>query len=161
MEQKQFDKAIVQIKTNGAKLDAMLHECAMFALEQINAHGNNGPVNKLLGAINKSTRKEALYTWFNDFGLCKKNKDNTLSYSKDKKLKDKEGVIITANDAMLLADETPFYNYTKEITPASSYDVDKAIASILKRAASFAKEGKVVQHQEKLDALKELLPATK
>src|SRR5512143_1599188 len=140
MEMKTFDKTLKTIQATGAKMDTMLHECAMFALEQINKHGNNGPVNRLLGAINKSTRKEALYVWFNDFGLTKRNKDNTIDYRAGKKIYN-DGEIVTTDEALILADETPFYSYTKEIAPASSYDVMQGIKSILKRAKKMETEG--------------------
>lgn len=158
MEMKQFDKNLKTIQTTGAKMDELLHECAMFALDQINKHGNNGPVNRLLGAINKSTRKEALYVWFNDFGLCKRNKDNTLEYKGNKKIYS-EGEVISMEDALILADETPFYSYTKEIAPASSYDVMKGIKSILKRAKKMETEGKTIEHKELLEQLKAFVPA--
>lgn len=158
MELKQFDKTLKTIQQMGGKMDDMLHECAMFALQQINQHGNNGPVNRLLGAINKSTRKEALYVWFNDFGLCKRNKDNTLDYRAGKKLYN-EGDLITVDEALILADETPFYSYTKEIAPASSYDVMQGIKSILKRAKKMETEGKTIEHKELLDQLKAFIPA--
>jgi len=158
MEMKQFDKSLKTIKKSGKKLDAMLHECALFALEQINKHGNNGPVNRLLGAINKSTRKEALYVWFNDFGLTKRNKDNTMEYRGTKKLYN-DGEVITTEQALILADESPFYSYTKEIAPASSYDVMQGIKSILKRAKKMETEGKTIEHKELLEQLKAFIPA--
>lgn len=158
MEMKQFDKTIKTINQMGLKMDTMLHECAMFALEHINKHGNNGPVNRLLGAINKSTRKEALYVWFNDFGLCKRNKDNTLEYKGNKKIYS-EGEVITIDDALVLADEKPFYEYTKEIAPASSYDVMKGIKAILKRAKKMETEGKTIEHKELLEQLRAFIPA--
>lgn len=157
MEMKQFDKTLKTIQATGAKMDTMLHECAMFALEHINKHGNNGPVNRLLGAINKSTRKEALYVWFNDFGKCKRNKDNTLEY-KDKSLY-LEGEKVDVEEIMIAADETPFYSYTKEIAPASSYDVMQGIKSILKRAKKMETEGKTIEHKELLEQLKAFIPA--
>lgn len=156
MEMKQFDKTLKTIQATGAKMDTMLHECAMFALEQINKHGNNGPVNRLLGAINKSTRKEALYVWFNDFGKCKRNKDNTLDY-KDKSLY-LDGDKADIEAVMIAADETPFYSYTKEIAPASSYDVMKGIKTILKRAEKMKVDGKTIEHADLLETLKGLLP---
>lgn len=159
MEMKQFDKSIKAIKTNGAKLDATIHACAVFAVEQLNIHGNNGAANRLLGALNKSSRKEALFTWFNDFAMCKRNhKDNTLEYSKNKKLSH-EGIDIEPAHAVDLADATPFYDYTKEITPASSYDVVKGIKAILSRAKKMSKEGKTVEHSELLAKLEAFVPA--
>jgi hypothetical protein len=145
MEQKQFEKNIKLITTSGAKLDTLLHECAVYALEQLNLHGNNGAANKLLGAFNKSGRKEAMLVWFNDFAMSRKQKDNTLNYSKDKKL-EYDGETITPEQAVLIAESIPFYSYTKEIAPASSYDVFKALQHILKRAAKMKADGAEVEH---------------
>lgn len=157
MEMKQFDKNVKTIKATGEKLDNLIHESALFALEQINKHGNNGAANRLLAVINKGTRKEALYVWFNDFGKCKRNKDNTLEY-KDKAIY-WEGEKIDVEQALVVADENPFFDYTKEITPASSYDVMKGIKTILKRAEKMKTDGKTIEHAELLAALKEMIPA--
>jgi hypothetical protein len=159
MDMKQFDKSIKAIKTNGAKLDTAIHQCAVFSVEQLNMHGNNGAANKLLSALNKSSRKEALFTWFNDFSMSKRNhKDNTIEYSKNKKLSF-DGVDISPANAVDLADANPFYEYTKEITPASSYDVIKGIKAILSRAKKMAKDGKTVEHSELLAKLEAFVPA--
>jgi hypothetical protein len=145
MEQKQFDKNIKLIASSGAKLDTLLHECGVFALEQLNVHGNNGAANKLLGAFNRSGRKEAMLVWFNDFGMGRRQKDNTLNYSKDKKL-EYDNQPITPEQAILIAESIPFYSYTKEIKPASSYDVFKALQHILLRAAKMKADGGEVEH---------------
>ena len=159
MEMRQFDKNIKAIKSTGGKLDALIHESAVFAVEQLNLHGNNGAANRLMSALNKSSRKEALYVWFNDFALCKRNhKDNTLEYAKNKKLI-LDGQPIAAEDMILVADATPFYDYTKEIAPASSYDVMKGIKAILNRAKKMHADGKTVEHEEMLATLKTLIPA--
>lgn len=156
MDQKQFDVAVALVKSTGEKMDGMLHECAMFSLEQLNLHGNNGAANRLLGAFNKSSRKEALFVWFNDFGMCKRAKDNTLVYAGKKKLF-WEGQEITATDILVFADENPFFDYTKEIKPASSYDVMKGIKSILSRASKMQQNGLTVEHAELVASLQALV----
>jgi len=159
MDQKQFDVAVALVKSTGEKMDGMLHECALFAITQLNEHGNNGAANRLLGALNKSTRKEALYVWFNAFGMCKRNnKDNTLDYSSKKKLS-YDGSPITAQETLILADENPFFDYTKEPKPALSYDVQQAIKSILSRVNAMQNKGKVIEHSDLLEKLRELVPA--
>lgn len=156
MDQKQFDVAVALVKSTGEKMDGMLHECALYSLEQLNLHGNNGPVNRLLGAFNKSSRKEALFVWFNDFGMSKRAKDNTIVYYGKKKLAF-EGEEVSAQDILILADEKPFYDYTKEIKPASSYDVMKGIKSILARASKMQQNGLTVEHAELVSSLQELV----
>lgn len=158
MDMKQFDKTVASIKKAGAKMDEELHSAACFALEQINMHGNNGPVNKLLGAFNKSSRKEAMYTWFNDFGMGKREKDGTIVFAAKKKLS-YEGVDTSAFDVLAIAASIPFYEYTKEIAPASSYDVMKGIRSILNKAKSAQGKGVAVEHAELLEKLAAFVPA--
>lgn len=156
MDMKQFDVKIKAIKTTGEKIDNMLHECAMFSLSQLNMHGNNGVANRLLGALNKSTRKEALFVWFNDFGKCTRDKTNTLNYQ-GKKVLAWEGEEQTQENMLVLADENPFYEYTREIKPASSYDVMKGIKSILARANKMQLNGLTIEHAELINNLKALV----
>lgn len=159
MELKQFSKNVKAIKAMGAKADTLIHESAMFALEQVNKHGNSNFVNQLTSALSASMRKEALVVWFLDFGMVKRNsKDNTLEYAGKKELKI-DGEVISGLDILPYADEHPFYSYTKEIAPASVYDVQKAILSIVRRASKFNKDGKTVEHAELLAKLGELIPA--
>lgn len=156
MNQKEFDVAVALVKSTGEKMDGMLHECALYSLEQMNLHGNNGAANRLLGAFNKSSRKEALFVWFNDFGMCKRSKDNTLVYA-GKKVLSWEGETIQGEEVIILADENPFYDYTKEIKPASSYDVMKGIKSILARASKMQQNGLTVEHAELVATLQALV----
>jgi len=158
MDQKQFDVAVALVKSTGEKMDGMLHECAMFSLEQLNMHGNNGAANRLLGAFNKSSRKEALIVWFNDFGMCKRAKDNTLVYAGKKKLIWGGEEIDDITAGLVIADENPFYDYTKEVPPVSSYDVAKGIANILKRVETGKTKGWELKHTELLESLRALLP---
>jgi len=159
MEIKQFQKNVKAIATMGKKADTLIHESAMFALEQVNVHGNSNFVNQLTSALSASMRKEALVVWFLDFGMVRRNtKDNTLEYAGKKELKI-DGEVISGTDILPYADDQPFYTYTKEIAPASVYDVQKAILSIMKRAAKFNKDGKPVEHSELLAKLSEMIPA--
>lgn len=158
MDQKQFDVAVALVKSTGEKMDGMLHECAMFSLEQLNLHGNNGAANRLLAAVSKSMRKEAMFVWFNDFGMCKRAKDNTLVYAGKKKLSWEGEQVNDLPSFLEIADENPFYEYTKEIPPVSSYDVAKGIANILKRVETGKTKGWELKHTELLESLRALLP---
>lgn len=157
MDKKQFEKNVATIAEMGKAANDLIHNSAMFALEQVNTHGNSNFANQLVSALSASMRKEALFVWFNDFGMVKRTKENTFEYNGKKKLL-LDGEEISAIDVLPFADEQPFYDYTKEIKPASVYDVQKAVASILKRASKFNKEGKQVEHAELLAKLSEILP---
>lgn len=158
MELKQFTKNIKVIANMGKKADTLIHDSAMFALEQVNVYSNSTPAKQLISALSASMRKEALFVWFLDFGMVRRNtKDNTLEFAGKKELKI-DGEVISGTDILPYADDQPFYLYTKEIAPASVYDVQKAILSIVKRASKFNKDGKTVEHAELLAKLSKMIP---
>jgi len=159
MDIKQFNSNVKGIKVASAKNDVLLHECAMFALEQINLHGNNGPMNQLKSALGKAHRGEALVVWFLDHGLCKRDtKNNILVHSSGKKIKI-DGEEVSVEGALILADEKPFYTYTKETTPATVLDIEKAVQSLLARIANASKNGIKIEHAELKAQLETMVPA--
>jgi hypothetical protein len=127
-------------------------------LEQINQHGQTTPANQLIGVMHKADRIEALKTWFKDFGKCKENKEGVMEYSHKKEIYI-EGEIVTAEDAQAVAAATAYYELTKEIKPASSYDVMKGIKTILNRAKAMKGKGLTVEHEELLEKLAKFVPA--
>lgn len=165
--QKAFDKKISIIKRIGETSDKMIHSAGMYALEQVNTHGNTNPMNRLVSALGKSMRKEALILWFVDYGKVQRNnEDKTLSYSKNKVLKfsfdtnrpSPNGTEVSGADALVFAEEMPFYDYSKEKVPASVYDVNKGILSLIRNAQAAVKNGKKTEHLENLSKIKEMFP---
>lgn len=156
MNAAQFKKSLASIKKGQSRF-TMIHEAACFALEQINQHGQTTPANQLLGVMHKADRVEALKTWFKDFGKCKENKDGSMEYSHKKDIFI-EGEKVSNEDALAVATETPYFDLTKEIKPASSYDVMKGLQAVLKRAKSTSAKGLTVEHVELLDKIKALVP---
>lgn len=157
MDTKQFNKALVTIK-KGASRFTLIHDAAMFAAEQINKHGQTTPANQLLSVMHKADRVEALRVWFNDFTKANNTKEGTLKYS-DKKELAWDGEPIGADAILDIADGLPYYEYSHEIKPASTYDIQKAVAQILKRAAKFKNDGKNVEHEELIEKLRSFVPA--
>lgn len=158
MNANEFKKSLVAIRKGQARF-TLIHNAACFALEQVNLHGQTTPLNELLGVMHKADRIEALKTWFKDFGKCKELKDGTFEYVHKKELM-LDGEVIEPAYAIETAAATPYFDYTKEIKPASSYDVFKGIHAILNRAKAMQAKGLPVEHADALDALKAMLPAS-
>lgn len=159
---KQAKSNIVSIKANGVKMDALIHETGVFAVAQANLHGNTTVMNQLVGALNKSARKEALVTWFRDHAKVAQLKTGLLEYRKDRKLYNtvpmQDKAEVTIEQAIENANNIPFWAYTKEAKPVSSYDVLSRLESLLNSAKNFKGE---VKHQELLNTLATIVEASK
>jgi len=159
-----FKNNVNLIKTQGAKIDNALHEGGLYAINQVNLHGNTNAINKLLGAMNKSGRKEAFITWLRDHAMIRMNKLNQAEYVKGRKIygldtKAFEGEVAEINEkALNKANAIPFWNYTKESKPMSSFDVLSRLESLYKSATSF--EG-VVEHKELISNIAMLIEGVK
>jgi len=158
MNNAEFTKKLSTIKRHSEGLANDVHSCAMFSLEQVNIHGNTDPMNRMLGVLHQSQRKQALVVWFEDLSKGVLQKDKTFKYSKGKAitvLDQGEKVEYTPEDAIVFGDANPYYDYTHEVKPPSSFDVLKAVESMLKKIERYTMEGKQVNHYE----LKEKLAA--
>jgi len=165
--EKKFNKQLSIIKRIGKTGDELIHSAGLYAMEQVNLHGNKTPANQLLSVLGKNVRKEALITWFIDYGKVQRNNENnTLEYVKGKELKfsfetnrpSPTGTIVTPEEALLFAEEMPFYDYTKEKKVSSIYDVNAAILQLFRNAKAAPLKGKRVEHGEKIEQLKTLFP---
>ena len=159
---KQAKINIATLKKDGAKLDALIQATALYAIDQINRHGQTTPVNQLLGALNKSARKEALVIYIRDHAKATLNKNKVFEYRKDKKLFDttvKVGKVeVTIEQALENADSKPFYDYSKEVIPSTSMDALASMESLLKRIQSFTGE---VKHKELATELAKVIESAK
>lgn len=70
------DKLIVSIKGRGAKLDHDVHSAAMACLFHCDKHGDYTLMNRLLLALPKSSRRNALAQWAVKFGKMQANTDS-------------------------------------------------------------------------------------
>lgn len=76
---KDVDKMIVSIKGRGAKLDNDIHSTAMACMFHADTHGDVTLMCRLLLALPKSTRRNALAQWAVKFGKFTPNEDvNTM-----------------------------------------------------------------------------------
>ena len=68
MDQKVFNRKLSAIAGQAEKQKAVLHELALFALEQGLVHGNNNPAQAMLDKLPNSLNKRGLVAWFKAFG---------------------------------------------------------------------------------------------
>jgi hypothetical protein len=130
MDIKELNKKIKLLATANAKVEATIQELGLACLEHL-AHGNNGPIVSLLGALRR-TQYRAFTEWALAFGMCSKNTDKKtkeampLVYDKSKKT-DIEGA--TAKPWFMFAED-------KAAAVAKAFDFQAAVMSLLKKAAS-------------------------
>lgn len=75
MNSVQMEAAIKSIAGRGAKLQADIHACAVSALDHFQRHGDSTLMNRLVLALPKSSRTNALIAWALHFGQFALNDD--------------------------------------------------------------------------------------
>lgn len=126
------EKAITSIKTRGANLDKDIHVAAVSTLDHLDKHGDSTLCNRLLAAMPKSGRRNALAAWMVSFGRLSLNMDKVskvdmpLLYDKEKEC-DIAGAI-----AM------PFWEF-KASEGGSTFVMDTYLASVSKRLTTALK----------------------
>jgi hypothetical protein len=147
-----LQKAIDAFGKQGAKWADQGHKLGIAALEHLKANGDIGPCNRLYLAVvaSKGGRAAAMTGWLLSYGSLVANTDKDTKaekpfvFAKDKEVK------------LELAAKDPWYNHKPDAAPDEVFDVQKAIAAILKKAASFQKAGKQVKGSEVLGDLEAL-----
>jgi len=84
-----IDKAIKSIDSRGKKLDIDIHSAACASLNHVTLHGDPTLLNRLINAMPKAARRNALVIWAMKFGKVLLNEDSKtkeerpLVYAKD------------------------------------------------------------------------------
>lgn len=121
-------KAIKEIGATGAKLDALIQETAVGIIEHHAEHKATVLVNELFLALPKGSRKTAMASWLLAYASVVVNTDaNTKT--------DRPFVHdSTKADKPEAAAEDMWYNHKPEKAIDETFDLQKAIASVLARA---------------------------
>lgn len=115
---------IAIIAKNGKALQSAIHDTGMQILEHVETYRETSLANQLVNAMPKSLRKNALIAWFQAHGKMKWNQEKkALSFKKEFVTKLEE------------ANEKPFWEFLPE-KDFVAYDLQKDIASLIKRAAN-------------------------
>lgn len=156
MNEKGFNSALKVISTTGDKFAQAVHEAGLFAIAQVNEHGNSGFGVRLLEAVGKKHDRQRIANWlmkFGKFGI----KNGVLVYRSRKD-------ITPANLEATLeqADALPYWELTpeKKLVETINY-LSLLKAAVMKHKAAEAKiaEGKQVDelHLEVFADLEKLL----
>ena len=125
----ELNKAIASIKRHGAKLDQMIQTTGVDVLTHFAEHKDNGVVNRLFLALPNGARRNALASWLLAYGALKPNTDKSTKaeqpfvYDREKKT----DPIAAAGDM--------WYNHKPERPVDEVFDLQKAVRSILNKAA--------------------------
>jgi len=152
---KALDKAIASIATRGKKLDADIQHAGLSCLQHLDAHGDMGPLTRLLFALPKGARSNALLDWAQKFGKV------TVNVGADHKTKpflfDKEGKTDLAG-----ATELPWYECKPEKPANLEFSLAAQLAQLIKKAEKAANDEGVAldaNHVELMAKLKTLTAA--
>lgn len=115
-------KSIKSVETRGKALDNLIHLTACSILAHVHEHREVSLANKLLNALPKSGRKNALIAWFEAYGeMLFDGKDKEMKFCKD---------TTTEQDK---AELDPFWKFVPE--PAyHALDLNAAVAKLVKEA---------------------------
>ena len=147
-------KAIKSIATRGQKLDRDIHEVGVSCLAHIAEHSNTTLLNDLVNALPKGARKHAFVEWALAYGSVR-TLDRANEADQDKIAKgqvfaldrtkqfDLDGAIANA-----------WYNFKPEPDLLTAFDVNKAVAQLVKRVTKASRDGTTLEGVQ--DALKQL-----
>lgn len=115
-------KLIVSIKSRGAKLDSDIHRAGVSCLHHAAEHGDVTLMQKLIDALPKSARRNAVIAWAVEFGAFEADeKGKNVVYSRESKTR--------LDDAI----KTAPWEFKPE--PAfKPFDFEKELSRLLKRA---------------------------
>lgn len=132
---------IVTIAATGATLDALIHSTACGIIAHAEKHGDCDAARLLCDAMPKSGRPKALRAWFETFSPIRFNGDGEVGL-----LADKDKRVWLTKEALA----TPLWELNPE-KPVVAFDLDKALAAVLKRYDDQARKG-IIKPDAKLQA---------
>lgn len=152
-----IDKAIASIKNRGAKLDGDIQIAALSVLSHIDQHGDYTVSDRLLSAMPKGVRRNALVGWMVAYGkvalLDKKLPEDAEKIKAGGVFKfDRE-----KQTDMATAEATPWHTFKHtDGAPTEVFDVQKAVTQLLKRVQAMQAKGTKIEHAEMVEALAKL-----
>lgn len=123
---KAISRKIAQIRTNGDKLNRLIHDTAMDIMRHAQAHGDCSLAQTLVMAMPASMRRKMLIDWFTMFSPI--NVKDSDKWQANMKQRPKQDVVPFDIDG---ADAYPFWQLAED-TPEKSYDF-KALVEMVTR----------------------------
>ncbi len=125
MDIKQLNSKIKLIRTNGAKLDALIQEVAIGCIEHAAAHGDVRPANQLWDAMPNGSRRNALGMYLCQYGAIRINTGKDKDQARFKFKKDFETDITAASAVM-------WYSFKPEKDLAEEFNLSGKLQGLMK-----------------------------
>lgn len=167
MEKKLFVKSLKTILETGKKQQELIHELGCYALETVNKGktvGKDSPIQMLWDTLAqcKAVNQQAFIDWCQSYGFLRfvKLQDKMIVVKFKDKAKEMD-----AEEAIILAKETPFWEFAKEVTPNTKpFNVFDALKQVKTHAIAAATGGakgdkpiRVIEQKEYLDVIEYIL----
>lgn len=138
MDIKQLNSKIKLIRTNGAKLDALIQEVAVGCIEHAAAHGDVRPANQLWEAMPNGARRNALGMYLVQYGAIRINTGKDKDQARFKFQKDFETDITAARAVM-------WYSFKPEKDLAEEFNLHVKLQSLLKAYNKALSDGQAIK----------------
>ena len=138
MDIKQLNSKIKLIKTNGAKLDALIQEAALGCIEHAAEHGDVRPANQLWDAMPNGSRRNALGMYLVEYGAIRINTGKDKDQARFKFKKDTETDLTAARAVM-------WYSLKVEKDLAEEFNLSGKLQSLLKAYNKALSDGQAIK----------------
>ena len=138
MDIKQLNSKIKLIRTNGAKLDALIQDVAIGCIEHAAAHGDVRPANQLWEAMPNGSRRNALGMYLCQYGAIRVNTGKDKEQARFKFKKDFETDAIAARAVM-------WYSFKPEKDLAEEFNLSGKLQSLLKAYTKALSDGQSIK----------------
>ena len=138
MNIKELSSKIKLIRTNGAKLDALIQEAAIGCIEHAAEHGDVRPANQLWDAMPNGARRNALGMYLCQYGAMRVNTGKDKEQARFKFKKDFETDITKARAVM-------WYSFKPEKDLAEEFNLSGKLQSLLKAYTKAVSDGKAIK----------------
>ena len=138
MDIKQLSSKIKLIKTNGARLDALIQEAAIGCIEHAAEHGDVRPANQLWDAMPNGARRNALGMYLCQYGAMRVNTGKDKEQSRFKFQKDFETDVTAARAVM-------WYSFKPEKDLAEEFNLSSKLQGLLKAYNKAQSHGQAIK----------------
>lgn len=153
MDIKQLNSKIKLIRTNGAKLDALIQEVAVGCIEHAAAHGDVRPANQLWEAMPNGSRRNALGMYLCQYGAIRVNTGKDKEQARFKFQKDFETDIAAARAVM-------WHIFKPEKDLVEEFNLSGKLQSLLKAYNKALSDGQAIKASpDEIQVLKSLAAA--
>ena len=138
MDINQLSSKIKLIKSNGAKLDALIQDVAIGCIEHAAEHGDVRPANQLWDAMPNGSRRNALGMYLCQYGAMRVNTGKDKDQARFKFNKEFETDVTKARAVM-------WYSFKPEKDLAEEFNLSSKLQALLKAYNKALSEGVAIK----------------